>query len=128
MKSSKSASSISHKNREPILTHKCSPPIYSAEVYLCLDANTLMYSCRIGASLKVFRHVINETLTFETVHKQPFPIPHYCGIRDLPGFDSATQRNDSMPENARRSHVVWIAVGTPAVDCTVEEVEIAIRE
>jgi hypothetical protein len=35
----------------------------------------------------------------------------------------------SIPENARRTHVVWIAVGTPAVDCAqVEEMEMAIRE
>jgi len=87
-----------------------------------------MYSCRIGASLKVFRRGINGTLTFETVHKQPFPLPHYCGICDLPGFDSEAQRNDSVPENARRMHVVSIAVGTPVVDCTGEEVEMAIRE
>jgi hypothetical protein len=87
-----------------------------------------MHSCRIGASLKEFLRVMNGTLTLETVHKRPFPLPHYFGICDLPGFDSAAQRNDSIPESARRTHVVWIAVGTPAVDCTGEEVEMAIRE
>ena len=59
---------------------------------------------------------------------QPFPLPHYCGICDLPGFDSEAQRNDSIPEYARGIHVVSIAVGTPVVDCTGEKVEMAIRE
>jgi hypothetical protein len=54
-----------------------------------------MHLWLIGASFKEFRRCIDGTLTFETVDKHPFPLPHYCGICDLPGFDSAAQRSDS---------------------------------
>ena len=37
----------------------------------------------LGTSLN-FRHYRNQALEFTTIHEEPFPLPHYPRILDLP--------------------------------------------
>ena len=43
-----------------------------------------------GMSLKHSFTVKNKSHAFAPIHKQPFPVPHYCGTGDLPDCASAT--------------------------------------
>jgi len=52
-------------------------------------------------SLK-FHRSRNRALAFTTIHKQPFPLPCYCGFRDLP-FNSSI-----LPKSA--PHLCWLHV------------------
>ena len=43
----------------------------------------LMHLSCLGMSLKNSAHSTDWALVFVTIHKQPLPLPHYCGISNL---------------------------------------------
>jgi hypothetical protein len=49
----------------------------------------MMHLSHLGTSL--FHHSINVVLKFVTIYQQPFPLPYYYGIGDLPIVDSAAE-------------------------------------
>jgi hypothetical protein len=56
--------------------------VHSAEILVFL--NVIPQDIDALTQLKQFSCARNFTLEFETLHQQPFPLPHYCGIGLLP--------------------------------------------
>jgi hypothetical protein len=54
-----------------------------------------MHVSRLGAGLKL-RRGGSRAPVFATVHQQPFPPLHFCGIDDLPSVASEAQTNERL--------------------------------
>jgi hypothetical protein len=54
-----------------------------------------MRSSHIGKSFKNSVAVEIQVFHSQTIHKQPFPLTHCCGIGDLPSVASEAQTNGS---------------------------------
>jgi hypothetical protein len=56
-----------------------------------------MHLPHLGTNLKL-RRDRNRALAFATIHKEPFPLLHYCGIGDLPSVVSEAQTDGKSDE------------------------------
>jgi len=49
------------------------------------------YICPVLACVYEFQHGRSQTVAFASVHEQPFPLSHYCGISNFLSIALATQ-------------------------------------
>jgi hypothetical protein len=62
--------------------------------------------CTVVLFFSIIPHSRHYGLTFTAIHKQPFPLPHYCGISIL-----------SNVASAGRTHAQWWECDTSAWQC-----------
>jgi len=67
----------------------------------------------------IIRRSRQHTLTFTTIHKQPFPLPHYCGISIPPNVALVAQtharcwgvihqHDNATPHSARKTKLLQL--------------------
>jgi hypothetical protein len=55
--------------------------------------------------LEEFQHSRIQALALTAIHKQPFPLSHYCGICAFQNVASAAQTNDSLMGHGHNNRI-----------------------
>jgi hypothetical protein len=72
------------------LYNKSSSDITISATAFQFNAPAHWHICPLLEPVSAFCHSKIRALAFATIHEQPFPLAHYCGIGDPPSVASAT--------------------------------------